>query len=473
MIVYKFGGATTRTRRGLDALTELVAAAQRSEVTRRKRSRDRTASHHGLVLVISAIGHTTRHLARAAELSATGNLALAEDALERTIEQHRQLLRSLKLDAEEEVLERFNEIGDRVSALMEGVAITRELSARSRDAIVAHGEALATAIIEAALHEHGLPVHVVDARQIIATNDTFGHALPNYHEIKTRVTRLVLPRLRRSEIVLTQGYIGATPEGDTTTMGSESSDLTATLIAGALAAEEVVIWKTVQGIYTADPELVPEAKLIKSLSFEEAEEIGRRGARILFPAVAHPILREEHDTVMRIATPMGRSERHTEMQRTLPAPRQEKPLGVAVDQNLLELRIRRALQAAPVITDAAHKRLGLERVLAEAAHVWFSGSEVRAIIPRERRSDLQSRLAASGWTVFAAEPVSAIGVVVRTPTLKQGTVQEQKTMSTVVKSLRGFPVRAIFAIESSIVAVVEEPSVLAALRKLHKDLFAG
>jgi aspartate kinase len=252
--------------------------------------------------------------------------------------------------------------------------------------------------------------------------------------------------------VLTQGYIGATPEGDTTTMGSESSDLTATLIAGALAAEEVVIWKTVQGIYTADPELVPEAKLIKSLSFEEAEEIGRRGARILFPAVAHPILREEHDTVMRIATPMGRSERHTEMQRTLPAPRQEKPLGVAVDQNLLELRIRRALQAAPVITDAAHKRLGLERVLAEAAHVWFSGSEVRAIIPRERRSDLQSRLAASGWTVFAAEPVSAIGVVVRTPTLKQGTVQEQKTMSTVVKSLRGFPVRAIFAIESSIVA---------------------
>lgn len=476
MIVYKFGGATTRSRRGLDALTELVAAVQRSEVTRRKRSRDRASSQHGLVLVISAIGHTTRHLARAAELSATGNLALAEDSLERTIEQHRQLLRSLKLDAEEEVLARFNAIGDQVSALMEGVAITRELSARSRDAIVAHGEALATAIIEAALHEHGLPVHVVDARQIIATNNDFGHALPQYHEIKTRVMRLVLPRLRRSEIVLTQGYIGATPEGDTTTMGSESSDLTATLIAGALAAEEVVIWKTVQGIYTADPELVPDAKLIKLLSFEEAEEIGRRGARILFPAVAHPILREEHDTVMRIATPLGRSERHTSLQRTLPVPRQEKPLGVALDQNLTELRILRGQDAnddkGSVAKAGAHKRLGLERLLAEAPHVWFTRHEVRAIVPRERRAEFQTKLAANGWTVMASEAVGAIGVVVRSPMVKPGATHEQKTMSAVVKSLRAFPVRGIFAIENSIVAIVEEASALSALRKLHKDLFA-
>jgi aspartokinase len=254
--------------------------------------------------------------------------------------------------------------------------------------------------------------------------------------------------------------------------------LTATLIAGALAAEEVVIWKTVQGIYTADPELVPEAKLIKSLSFEEAEEIGRRGARILFPAVAHPILREEHDTVMRIATPMGRSERHTSLQRTLPAPRQEKPLGVALEENLVELRIRRSEDSGeskgidPNVA-VVHKRLGIERLLADAAHVWFTANEIRAIIPRDRRSDTQSRLAANGWTVSATESVVAIGVVVRSPVLKPDVPVEHKTMPAILKSLRGFPVHGVLTVENSIVAIVEEASALAALRKLHKDLFAG
>jgi aspartate kinase len=466
MIVYKFGGATTRTRRGLDALTELVAAAQRKEVTRRKRSRDRSTTQFGLVLVISAIGHTTRHLARAAELSASGNLALAEDTLERTLEQHRQLLRSLRLDAESEVLESLDAIGDEVSSLIEGVAITRELSPRSRDAIIAHGELFATAILEAALHEHGLPIRVVDARQIIITNEDHGHALPVYAEIKSRVTRLVLPHLRRAEIVLTQGYIGATPEGDTTTMGNESSDLTATLIAGALAAKEVVIWKTLQGIYTADPELVPEAKLIKALSFEEAEEIGRRGARVLFPSVAHPIIREENDTILRIATPFGRSDRHTALQRTLPIARKEKPLGVALEQNLVLLSIVRSGQ--PTRTTA--KKLGLETLLADAAHVWFSQDEVRALVSKEARAGIALRLSANGWTVTAAEPVGAIGVVIRGAKRALGA---SETMATMLRSVRSSGVLAIFSIEHSIVVVVEEASVIPTLRKIHKDLFAA
>ena len=467
MIVYKFGGATTRTRRGLDALIELVDRAHRSEVARRKRSRSsaKSPSQYGLVLVISAIGHTTRHLARAAELCASGNLALAEDSLERTLEQHRQLLRSLRLDAEAEVLARFDELGDEVSALLEGVAITRELSARSRDAIVAYGEHLATAIIEAALHEHGVPVHAIDAKEIVITDENFGHANPNYPEIASRVAKLVTPRLRRSEVVLTQGFIGATPDGDTTTMGSESSDLTGTLIAAALAAEEVVIWKTVPGIYTADPELVPDAKLIKALSFDEAEEIGRRGARILFPSVAHPILREECDTVLRIATPLARSERHTALQKSQPAAKQEKPLAVALEQNLVLLKIRKATVQRPHV-----KRLGLEALLSEATHVWFTSEEVRALVRKDQRTALMSRLSANGWSATSSDALGAIGIVLR------GAPQNSShsaTMSTVLKSVRAIPVTAILTIESSIVVCVAEEAQLAALRKLHKDLFTS
>lgn len=462
MIVYKFGGATTRTRRGLEAVTDLIATAQRTEVQRRKRSRTKAGAVRGLIVVVSAIGHTTRHLARAAEFAAAGNLALAEDALERTIEQHRQLLRSLKLDAEQEVLERFDEIGDQTSALIEGVSITRELSARSRDAIVAHGEDFAMALLDAALREHGLPVRIVEARSVIITNERFGHAEPNYTEIHSRVARHVLPHLRRSEIVLTQGYIGATPEGDTTTMGSESSDLTATLLAGALAAEEVVIWKTVQGIYTADPELVPEAKLIRMLSFEEAEEIGRRGARILFPAIAHPILREGQDTVLRIATPLARTERHTSLKRMLPVPRKERPLAIAADPNMMLVRIQRSSEPE----NLKIKRQGLENLLSDVPYTWLTGGECRAVVTRDRRAALQQKLAASGWTMEIIEHVGTIGVVVR-----GARSTSTETMHSILRTGRGLPVIAIMTIEKSIVVVVPEAQTLVALRKLHKALF--
>ena len=209
----------------------------------------------------------------------------AEESLGRTIAQHEQLATSLGIADETALFDRFKSISGDIAALLEGVAILRELSPRTRDAILAAGEQLAVALIEALLRDREFPVRFVDAGSVIVTDENFGHATPIIEEITSRAETLILPQLRKGFIVLVQGFSGATLDGITTTMGSESSDLTATAtLAAAMGAREIVIWKTLPGLYTADPEFVKTPKLIRSMSFDEAEEMGRtRSTRILFP----------------------------------------------------------------------------------------------------------------------------------------------------------------------------------------------
>ncbi len=145
MIVYKFGGALARSKRGLEALVHILDEAYKLEATRARRVKKtggaRMIDHpHGIVLVTSAIGHTTRYLARAAELAEEGKLREAEEILEKTIAQHRQLAESLVMDDEATLHDKFESISSEIAALLEGVAIVRELSPRTRDAILAAGE---------------------------------------------------------------------------------------------------------------------------------------------------------------------------------------------------------------------------------------------------------------------------------------------------------------------------------------------
>ncbi len=128
MVVYKFGGALGRSRRGLEALVRLTKEAHRKEVARARRKARSSSTTNGLVLVVSAIGHTTRHLARAAELAEHGELREAEQLLDRSIAQHELLAEQLGI---EDIDERFDAIANDVRSLLEGIAIVRELSPRS------------------------------------------------------------------------------------------------------------------------------------------------------------------------------------------------------------------------------------------------------------------------------------------------------------------------------------------------------
>ncbi len=470
LIVYKFGGALARSKRGLEALVRLLDEAYKREAIRTRRAKrtgaGRTIDHpHGIVLVTSAIGHTTRYLARAAELAEEGKLREAEEILEKTIAQHRQLAATLAIDDEAGLLDRFESISAEVAALLEGIAIVRELSPRIRDAILAIGELLATALIEALLRDREFPVRAVDAGSVIVTDEQFGQAAPIMEEITSRSEKLILPPLRRGFIVLVQGFSGATLDGITTTMGSESSDLTATLLAAALGAKEIVIWKTLPGLYTADPEFVKVPKLIRSMSFDEAEEMGRRGARILFPSFAHPLTadRSSSDSVLRIATPFSQPKGHTVLGHEAPATRSPKPLTLALEQHLILFTFASQSSSA-----SAKQKAEIAKVRSRAVLAWESPDQSSAIFRKDDRRAILRELSNVGITSTEGPVVAALSLIIR----KNGR-DDTALLADIARSLRPFAVYAILPTSRSVIALVADAEALPALRKLHHDLFEG
>ncbi len=475
MIVYKFGGALARTKRGMDALVRLTQEAYRKELARAKRQKT-SVTTHGLVLVVSAIGHTTRHLSRAAELAERGELSEAEQALDRSLSQHEMLAGQLGiLDT---VADSFYTITTEVRSLLEGIAIVRELSPRTRDAVLAAGEELAAALIVALLEVQELPVRFVDARHLIVTDESHGNAAALAEETEHNVRQRVLPRLHRHDIVLTQGFVGATRDGITTTMGAESSDLTATLLAGALAASEVVIWKSLPGLYTADPELVPTARLIRSLSFDEAEELGRRGARILYPSFAHPLLSAEAKTLLRIATPFGKAGRHTMLQRTIQSSRNatsQKALALAVRQRLILLRMRPLSEAditwlGNILPKNPGRPTGGKRQSSSVTPViqWSTPLEHFVLIQKEDRAAFVREVEAAKMEVIGSErAVAVISLILRKPAEEAA---DPRFAAALGRSLRAFHTHALLPVEQSVVAIVDEAGAVAGLKKAHHDL---
>ena len=459
MIVYKFGGALARSKRGLEALVRIMREAQRAEATRAHRAK--SSAIHGVVLVTSALGHTTRHLTRAAELAEDGKLREAEDLLARVIAQHEQLALSMEIERERNLIDRFESIASEIASLLEGVAIVRELSPRSRDAILAAGERLAAELILALLEDREIPVRHIPSSRVMITDETFGHAAPQMEEIATRAAHSIVPVLRREAVALIEGFSGATRDGIVTTMGSESSDLSATLLAGVLGAREVVIWKLLPGLYTADPEFVKTPKLIRTMSFDEAEELGRRGARVLFPTFAHPLQAAGATgtkTILRIATPFSKSKGHTVLTHEDPISRGKiaRPLAAVLEQNLVVLTMK-----------LSEPNMKLDELRKRAIYSWESNDERTILLRREDRRIALRVLSDAQLPFQELKALAALAIIYR------ATSAAEPLTSHVAKSLRSFALYALVPVGRSVVALVDNAQALAALRKLHHDLFEG
>lgn len=480
MVVYKFGGATTRTVRGLDRMTGLILSAHADELRKLKRKRSSGGIAPGVVVVVSAIGHTTRRLRSIAEDAEAGRSLFAGTTLERVVERHTQLAASLDLSARvyERTINKFHTIAKEVASLVEGVTITRELSPRTLDQFLAKGEQFATYLIFAALQDKGLKVEVCDARKMVITNANFTSAIPDMQAITEKIPQTILPILAEGKVILTQGFIGGTVEGETTTMGSESSDLSATLIGKALCAKEVVIWKSVPGIFTADPELVPKAKPIRHLSFEEADEIGRRGVRALFQNVAHPLLDHTLDdhTDLRVTAPAIKPLRGTTISRTTGNPvRSPKPIALALEQNIATIYVRKAQNLRPKRKadkqkEWLHKQSeGIPAfALNRAFYYWASDSEITICFRRDERRQLFRALKDAGYEITEERPLAALSLLVRTRDAAQNLSAIRERL---LRSLRRFPVRALLPVESSLVVLIDEQVSVDALKQLHREFF--
>jgi aspartate kinase len=172
--------------------------------------------------------------------------------------------------------------------LLHAVAILKDASPRTRDAIAAFGELLSSRIVVAAFEAAGLPAAWVDARQVLVTNDSFGAALPLMEETTAAAARHLRPPLANGAIPVVGGYVGATATGVTTTLGRGGSDYSAAILGAALDAREIQIWTDVDGMMTADPRVVPSTHVVPRLSFEEASELAYFGAKVLHPSTILP-----------------------------------------------------------------------------------------------------------------------------------------------------------------------------------------
>jgi aspartate kinase len=230
------------------------------------------------LVVLSAMGKTTNNLFEAATCAERGDLIAALDILIRIRSHHEGTAREL-CGGVPELADAFREL----ELLLRGVALLRELSPRSMDAIASFGERLSTRIFAAFTGSAWL-----DARTVLRTDARFGEAQPDAQAIRLLAQTHLQPLLGAGRAVVTQGYIGATREGLTTTLGRGGSDYSAALLGAAITATEVQIWTDVEGILSADPRLVPGALPIPELGFAEAAELAAFGAKVLHPATIQP-----------------------------------------------------------------------------------------------------------------------------------------------------------------------------------------
>lgn len=154
------------------------------------------------------------------------------------------------------------------------------------DAILATGEDLAQLVLGAVLEAEGLRSVAVDAREVLVTDGRFGNAAPDMERTRSACARRLVPALAEADVVVIQGFVGATPEGRTTTLGRGGSDFSAAILGGALDADSVHVWTDVPGILSGDPHHVDRPHLLREIGFEELVELAWAGARVIHPVAA-------------------------------------------------------------------------------------------------------------------------------------------------------------------------------------------
>ena len=241
------------------------------------------------VVVISALSKVTDRLIEAARQAEEGYVERAAESLKELLDRHVAVASALTTGARREALVSAvtEELTD-VIGLVRALAVVREISPRSLDAVVASGEVSSSRIVAAALEERGIPAVWIDARTVVTTDDEHNAAAPDMAGTRAKVVAVIGPLAARSQVAVLGGFIGATAQGVTTTLGRGGSDYSAAIIGACLDVDEIQIWTDVDGMLTADPRIIAEPQLVRQLSFAEASELAYFGAKVLHPSTILP-----------------------------------------------------------------------------------------------------------------------------------------------------------------------------------------
>ena len=271
----KFGGTSVADAQCIGHVAGLAAASTTDAVA----------------VVVSAMAGVTNDLIETGRLAAQGNTAAYQENLAGLQERHFAVTDALLSVAEQQAQKQFiTQIVGELSSLYASIALIGEFSMRALDRIAGSGERLSASLLAATLRAQGRAAHSVDATQVLVTDSTAGGASPLMEETRERVEEVVRPIVAAGAIPVITGYIGADRNGVPTTLGRQAGDYSAAIFGAALDADEVWIWTDVDGILTADPKVVPQARTLPELTYVEAAQLSYFGAEVLHPKTVKPLV---------------------------------------------------------------------------------------------------------------------------------------------------------------------------------------
>jgi aspartate kinase len=272
--VIKFGGTSIQDAPAFERVAQIVKTRESSP----------------LIVVASAMSGVTDALIASFRGVSTQRVDVTMNFLEQHFARHLQVGQFLSPARFERLLSLLEISRNEIAAALARAGSNGKVDMQSHDAIASQGERLAANLLTLILEEHGIPAEYVDARRCVITNNKHGNAAPLLSELQQRTRAELLPLLEKKHIPVLGGFIGSTIDGVTTTLGRGSSDYSATLIGAAVQARQIEIWTDVSGIQTADPHLVQSTRTVPHVSYAEAAQLAKFGARVMHPKMIEPVI---------------------------------------------------------------------------------------------------------------------------------------------------------------------------------------
>lgn len=450
--VLKFGGTSVQDAPAIRRLIEIV----------KSRSGNRW-------VVVSALARVTDALVEIGEQAARGNTPLKEiDALE---QRHLDLAQELLIKNEAVLDEVRNSFKD-LRELVQSLTSIGEVSDRSRDRILSIGELCSSGLVAAAFQTAGVPAEWVDPRQVMKTDSGFTHAQVDFAETARATVSASQSAFSHAEVVITGGFVGSDSKGIVTTLGRGGSDYSAAVFGSVLNSSVIEIWTDVDGILTTDPRLVPSARKILKLSFDEAAELAYFGAKVLHPATILPAVQKNIPVyVLNSRNPGNSGTRiYQETDQEIQADRGViKAIAFKRDVTLINIYSTRMLGAAGFLKSVfeafARHKVSIDLI---------STSEVNVSLTVDRATDAD----ALNRVVSELEGFSKITIEKKRAsiaTVGKGIRQAAGVAAQIFGALKGIRVFMISmgSSEVNLSLVVAEEDLTLAVSRLHEEFFSN
>jgi aspartate kinase len=280
-LVMKFGGTSVGSPEAIAQTAQIIASY--------------STDWPQIAVIVSAMSGVTNTLIRSATAAAGGDENIYENCIDEIRTRHHGTISALFKDGDEvvDLVQFINRCIGELQAYCRSIHVLGEVTPRGMDTIVSLGERMNARVVAAAVRQQGLSSQAVDATELIVTDEAFQNAVPLMEPTRQQTRSRLLPLLEAGTIPVVTGFIGATASGITTTLGRGGSDYSAAILGDSLDAAEVWTWTDVDGVMTADPRVVSNARVIPEVSFNEISELAYFGAKVLHPKTIRPIMERD------------------------------------------------------------------------------------------------------------------------------------------------------------------------------------